>query len=114
MIPCYMDHNAHGKIIAGLRRREIDCLTALQDGHAMAPDDELLRRAHELQRVMFSHDDDMLKIAAAWMNSGTAFSGLVYGAQQMITIGGAIRDLEYIALASSLEELKNMIQYLPL
>jgi predicted nuclease of predicted toxin-antitoxin system len=62
-LPLYLDHNVHGAITAGLRRRGIDCLTAQEDGMAQAGDPAILDRASRLQRVLFTHDDDLLVIA---------------------------------------------------
>jgi predicted nuclease of predicted toxin-antitoxin system len=40
--------------------RQIDVLTAYEDDMHDAEDEELLNRASQLQRVLFSQDDDLL------------------------------------------------------
>lgn len=110
----YCDHNVHRAIVTGLRRRGVDCLTAFEDSRARAPDDELLERATELSRILFTHDDDLLVIASEWLTSGHEFSGMVFGAQSQISIGGAIFDLELIARILSLPEMRNLVVHLPL
>lgn len=50
MLRYYIDHNFHADIVRGLRRRNIDCLTAAEDGYRRAKDPALLSRASELAR----------------------------------------------------------------
>jgi predicted nuclease of predicted toxin-antitoxin system len=109
-----MDHNVHGAIVEGLRRRGIDCLTAIEDGAARAKDSRVLERATELRRVLFSQDTDMLMLASQWLEQSHHFHGVVYGGQLRITIGQAIFDLELIATSLEEHEMINRIEYLPL
>ena len=59
----YMDHHVPRAITAGLRTRQVDVLTAYEDGMHEAADDVLLNRASQLQRLLFSQDDDLIKEA---------------------------------------------------
>lgn len=113
-ITLYMDVHVHRAITAGLRLREIDVLTAQEDGHRMAADVRLLDRAIELQRVLFTQDEDLLVEAKYRQTEGISFAGVVYAHQLRITIGRCIQDLELIAKASELEEMINRVEYLPL
>ncbi len=60
----YMDQNVPRAITLGLRLRDVDVLTAFEDGTSDADDPALLDRASALGRVLFSHDDDLLAEAA--------------------------------------------------
>lgn len=55
-----MDEQVPRQITAGLRLRGVDVLTVQEDERLGTPDPILLDRATELQRVMFSRDDDFL------------------------------------------------------
>jgi len=110
----YMNHHVRSAITQGLRRRGVDVLTAYEDGAAEFDDERLLERAAELDRVVFTHDDDFLGIADRWQQAGRLFPGLVYAHQLSVTIGKAIGDLELIAKTSDSEELRNKVQFLPL
>jgi len=110
----YMNHHVRSAITQGLRRRGVDVLTAYEDGAAEFDDERLLERAAELDRVVFTHDDDFLGIADRWQQAGRLFPGLVYANQLSVTIGKAIGDLELIAKTSDSEELRNKVQFLPL
>jgi predicted nuclease of predicted toxin-antitoxin system len=113
-IPLYMDEHVHRAISAGLRLRGVDVLTAQEDGRRQTTDDVLLDRATELQRVLFSQDEDLLAEATLRQEQGIGFAGVVYGHQLRITIGMCVRDLELIAKAGNPEDLANRVEYLPL
>ncbi len=57
----YTDVQIPRSIVTCLRLRGVDVLTAQQDGMAEAEDFEILDRATELGRIVFTHDDDFLK-----------------------------------------------------
>ena len=54
----YMDENVYWGMTDGLRIRGVDVLTAQADGRTGFPDPAILDRATELERVLFSQDDD--------------------------------------------------------
>jgi predicted nuclease of predicted toxin-antitoxin system len=113
-IALYMDVHVHRAITTGLRLRDVDVLTAQEDGYRRANDDRLLDRATEVQRVLFTQDDDLLVEANRRQTAGIPFAGVIYAHQLRITIGRCIQDLELIAKASEPEELANRVEYLPL
>ena len=88
----YMDENVNRAITVGLRQRGNGVVTAQEDGRAGAPDDEILSRSTELGRVLFSQDDDLLRV----------------------TIGECVRDLELVAEATEPQELVDSVLHLPL
>ena len=55
-VTLYMDVHVPGPITRQLRRRGVDVLTAQEDGRDAVGDDQLLARATELSRVVFTHD----------------------------------------------------------
>lgn len=109
-----MDHNVPRAVTTGLRLRGVDVLTAYEDGTSEIDDSELLDRSTELERVLFTRDDDLLSEAVYRQRSGKAFCGVVYGHQKRVSIGACINDLEMIAMIGKPEDLKNQILYLPL
>jgi len=110
----YMDENVPRQITVGLRLRNVDVLTVQEDERAGIDDPEVLDRATELQRVLFSRDDDLLALAHQRQKKGIAFPGLVYSHPQGIGIGNCVRELEIIAQVSNPEDALNQVQYLPL
>jgi hypothetical protein len=110
----YMDHNVPKAIAVGLQLRDVDVITAWEDGCSELPDDELLDRAHELDRVLVTHDDDLLTEAALRQESGVAFAGVIYALQLQLTIGRIVEDLETIAKAGFPAELRDCVLFLPI
>jgi hypothetical protein len=53
-----MDVHVPTAITHGLRRREVDVLTAQKDNAQRLPDDALLERATAAGRVLFTRDED--------------------------------------------------------
>jgi predicted nuclease of predicted toxin-antitoxin system len=113
-IALYMDHHVPKSITVGLRLRDVDVITAYEDGADQLDDAQLLQRAHELSRALFTQDDDLLEEAAKCQRAGIPFSGVIYGHQLRVTIGICIQDLGIIAKSGELEELENHVVYLPL
>ena len=74
----------------------------------------MLARATRLGRVLFSQDDDLLRVAADWQQSGTRFAGLIYAHQLRISIGQCVEDLELIANATDPEDWIDRVEFLPL
>jgi predicted nuclease of predicted toxin-antitoxin system len=113
-VSLYMDENVHGAITTGLRQREIDVLTVQEDNRSGIVDPEVLDRATELQRVLFSQDDDLVVEANDRQSKGIDFPGVVFARQSRVSIGTCVRDLELIAKLGEPEEFKNRVQFLPL
>ena len=113
-VALYMDHHVNAAITVGLRRRGVEVLTCSEDGTAQSQDEEILQRATELERAVFTQDDDFLVLADNWLADGREFAGVIYAHQLGITIGQAIRDLELIARVLEPEDTANRIEFLPL
>ena len=110
----YMDVHIPAAITEGLRRRNIDVLMSQDDGTREADDDALLQRATELGRLLFSQDQDLLRIASQWQHDGRRFPGLVFSHQQGTSIGQCIEDLELLAQCCTENDVTNQVIFLPL
>ena len=109
-----MDVHVRRAVTVALRLRDLDVLTAQEDGSAELDDARLMDRATELGRVLVSQDEDLLREGAERLSARQGFSGLIYAHQLRITIGQMVEDLELIATATSAEEWWGKIEYLPL
>jgi len=114
MLRLYMDVHVDFAITAGLRLRQVDVLTAQEDGTTRLDDEPLLDRAASLNRVLFTQDEDFLTMAGERQARGSFFAGLIYGHQRAATIGQYVRDLELVCKVFEPEEMAHQIQYLPL
>lgn len=113
-IALYMDHHVPQAITLGLRLREVEVLTAYEDGTYELEDADLLDRATELNRALFTRDDDLLAEAALRQRENIPFFGVIYAHQLRVSIGRCVQDLELLAKAGEPEDLRNEIVFLPL
>jgi len=112
-VPLYLDVNVPQSITDQLRERGVNVVTAIEDGARELTDRELLERARELRRVVFTHDTRFKALAEDWQRQGQQFAGLIFGRQLGGTVGQFVRDLELIALACDPDDCWNTVQYLP-
>ena len=110
----YTDVNVRRAITEGLCLREVDVLTAQEDATGRLADAALLDRATALGRILFTHDEDLLREAAERQQRGERFAGVVYAHQLKVTVGQCIRDLELLANVNEPEDCANRVEYLPL
>lgn len=113
-IALYMNQHVPRAITIGLRLRGVDVITAYEDGASTMDDPELLDRGGELDRVLFTQDDDLLVEATKRQREGIPFRGVIYAHQLRVSIGTCVHDLEIIAKAGEPEDLINRVQFLPL
>jgi hypothetical protein len=111
MLAFYMDHHVRAEITSGLRRRGIDVLTAFEDGASELPDDELLSRAQQLNRVVVTQDEDFLSLANKWQTTSREFAGVVFALRQDRMIGKTIEHIELIAHLLSDDEIRGRVEY---
>jgi Domain of unknown function (DUF5615) len=110
----YMDVHVPIAVTDGLRRRNIDLLTSQEDGTTQMDDEPLLSRATALGRLLLTQDQDFLRIAARWQQSGNGFVGILYAQQQGASLGQLVQDVELIVTCADPDELRNRVTYLPL
>jgi len=84
-----MDVHIPIAITEGLRRRNIDVLTSQEDATRELDDEPLLARATELGRLLFTQDQDFLKVSPRWQQTGRPFVGILYAHQQGVSLGGS-------------------------
>ncbi len=108
-----MDVHIPRAITDGLRRRGVDVLTAQEDSRRTVGDEYLLHRANELGRVMVSADEDFTMIAAQWQRRDIAFVGIVRMTQNPFNIGLYVHDLELVAKIMEVDELANVVTFIP-
>ena len=101
-------------IAAGLRARGVGVLTVQEDGRAGGTDEQVLARAAELGRVVFTRDDDFLVLAQDRQANGVAFAGILYAHPLRATIGGCVADLELLAKVCDPADVADRVTFLPL
>jgi len=106
----HVDHAIAGQ----LRLRQVDVLTAQEDGSDRLTDALLLDHASSLGRPVVTHDIRFHAMAEAWQRQGRPFCGLIFAHPMQVSIGQCVRDLELIAKATDSDDWINAIIRLPL
>jgi hypothetical protein len=103
----YTDEHVAKAVIEGLRQRGVDVLSVPEAAMLGARDEEQLARAQAEGRVIFTQDEDFLRLHAA----GAAHAGIVYAAPQML-IGEIIRGLMLVYELLDSEDMQGHVEFL--
>ena len=103
----YTDEHVARAVVRGLRQRGVDVLTVPEAGMLGASDSEHLARAQAEGRVLFTQDDDFLRLHA----SGVAHTGIVY-IPQHASVGEIVRSLILVFQVLDAEDMQGRIEYL--
>jgi predicted nuclease of predicted toxin-antitoxin system len=109
----YMDVHIPRAITNGLRLRGVDVLTAQEDTATRLDDSELLDRATQLGRLIYTQDDDLLSLANFRIVNCLKFSGVIFSHQLRSPIGKCIEDLEIISKVFETKDVSNKIEFIP-
>lgn len=104
----HLDENCPAAIADGLRRRGIDVTTTPELGLIGATDEEQASHALAEGRVIFTQDQDFLRIHAA----SIPHAGIAYCHQRKRSIGQIIAGLTQIWETMEPEEMQNWLVYL--
>jgi len=87
-------------------------LTTFEDGRHRLSDPELLDRATQLGRVLFSSDEDLVVEARRRQKNDDEFAGVIF-APQDLPVGLSIEQLELIAKVGEPKDFVNSLLFLP-
>jgi hypothetical protein len=106
-ISYYFDEQVPSAVAKALRLRDIDVLTTQDAGMLGASDKAQLAFALANGRVLFTQDDDFLRLHA----DKAVHFGIVY-AHQRAAIGYLIRSLQLIAQVITPDEMRGHVEFL--
>lgn len=104
----HLDEHVSPVVADGLRRRGIDVTTTQEVGLRGAGDDAHLVYCRSQGRVLFTSDDDFLRLH----DQGVDHPGIVYCRQQSRSVGEMIRGLELIWEVLEPEEMRGKVEFL--
>jgi predicted nuclease of predicted toxin-antitoxin system len=107
-IKFHLDENVSNAIALGLKRRGIDATTTNEVGLMGASDEEQIEFALIQGRVIFTQDDDFLRLHHA----GITHAGIAYCRQRSRSIGEIINTLTLIWEWVESEEIKNKVEFI--
>ena len=103
----YLDEHVAKAVASGLRQRGVDVLSAKEAGLLSQPDEIHLSRAAQEGRVMFTQDEDFLRLHAA----GIPHAGIAFAVQHS-PVGGIVRGLLLIHSVYSPQEMLGQVEFL--
>ena len=103
----YTDEHVAKAVVKGLRTRGVNVLTCQEAGMLEALDEEHLDLASRQGRVVFTQDDDFLKLHA----KGIEHSGIVYS-RQGTKIGDIVRGLMLVYQVLDAEDMVNHVEFI--
>lgn len=103
----YLDEHIAEAVAKGLRRRGVDVLTLSAAGMLGASDEDHFAFAQEEKRVIVTHDDDFLRLAA----QSSEHAGVVYMPQRR-GLGETVRGLTLIAEVLGPEGMRGHVEFL--
>ncbi|MBN2001386.1 DUF5615 family PIN-like protein [candidate division KSB1 bacterium] len=112
MLRFYTDENVEIVIAEGLKRRNIDTISANEVNNLGLSDIEQLEYAVSIKACLFTYDTDFFQIAKIWATKGKTHWGIFYIHPQKTTIGYCIQKLKEYAELYNIEETKNRIIFL--
>jgi uncharacterized protein with PIN domain len=106
-IKFYTDEHVQSAVVSALRRGGVDVLTAHEAGMEGVSDETHLAFAAREGRVLFTQDDDFLRLHAA----GIDHEGIAYAHQQTPT-GRVVRGLMLIFQVLDANEMSHHVEFL--
>ena len=107
MIRFHLDQHVDSAIARGLRLRGVDVTTTADAGLQDASDEAHLNYALNATRVVFTRDDDFIRLHAA----GVPHAGIVYSMQGTRSIGDVVRFLELMSQCLEPDDMMGQIEY---
>jgi len=104
----HLDENVAFAVAQGLRLHKIDVTTTPEAGLRGATDERQVEFARSAGRVIFTQDDDFLKLHAA----GVPHPGIVFCEQNRRSIGEIIWWLRFIWEALEASDMQSQVEFI--
>jgi predicted nuclease of predicted toxin-antitoxin system len=106
----YADECVDSRVIAGLRRRGADVVTAGERSLLGAPDERQMEEAIALARVLVTADQDFLAVAGD--RRGQPFPGVLF-IKERTPIGDAVRSIADAADLFAPNDMSGGVEWIP-
>ena len=108
----FADECVDARVVAGLRRRGVDIITAADEGLLHASDQEQFARATHLGRPIVTAEHDFLRLACGHWETGTPFSGVIL-IQPATRVGDAVHAIVLLATVLNSDDMSNWVEVVP-
>ena len=100
------------RVAEGLLRRGVEAVSAYDEDQTGISDQAQLAHARTLGAVLFTHDADLIEIAAEINRQGNEHCGVIFVEMHRLTLGECIRRLALYAEVVAADEMVNRIEFL--
>ena len=113
-IRLYLDEDSMSRaLLQGLRARNVDVVSALDDGMIERNDKEHLEHATDTGRVLYSYNvGDFCRLHADFLSEGREHAGIVLVGQRQYVVGVQLRRLLKLIAALSPNDMRNRVEFL--
>ena len=113
-VSLYCDEDSQDHLlVAALRNRGIDVLTAHEADMLGEDDEQQLEYAAEQRRVIYSFNvGDFCRLHSEWLTEGRSHAGIFVGDQQEYSVGEQMRRLIRLVNTLSAEEMQSRLEFL--
>jgi hypothetical protein len=108
----YADECVDARIVAGLRRRGFEIMTAADAGLLGAPDERHMAQAIATSRSILTADQDFLRLADKYASDGVRFPGLIF-ILPSAQVGETVRAVALLAEVLEPSDIANWIEWVP-
>ena len=108
----FADECVDARVVAGLRRRGVDIITASDECLLHASDEEQFARATHLGRPIVTADHDFLRLACGHWETGTPFPGIIL-IQPATRVGDAVHAIALLATVLNSGDMSNWVEVVP-
>ena len=100
-------------LVRALDARDVDIVTALDEGMIQRRDEEHLDYATAQGRVLFSFNiRDFYRLHTVYLGAGKVHAGVLLAQQQRYSVGEQMRRMLKLIASRSAEEMVNQIEFL--
>ncbi|NER23810.1 MAG: hypothetical protein F6J96_24530 [Symploca sp. SIO1C2] len=114
MLALYLDEDSMDQaLVAALRARGVDVITATEAGMLGYSDSEQLDYATRQGRVLYTFNRGYFyRLHTQYLTEGKVHSGIILAPQQRYSIGEQLRQILELVSVKTIEQMKNNVEFI--
>jgi len=114
MLVLYLDEDSMDQdLVAALRARGVDVITATEAGMLGFSDSEQLDYATRQGRVLYTFNrGDFYRLHTQYLTEGKFHSGIILAPQQRYSIGEQLRQILELVSVKTIEQMNNNVEFI--
>ena len=114
MLALYLDEDSMDQsIVAALRARWVDVITATEAGMLGRSDSEQLDYVTGQGRVLFTFNrGDFYRLHTQYLTEGKSHRGIILASQQRYSIGEQLRQILDLISVKTIEQMENNVEFI--